>query len=53
MWRAVELETLARQYWHALLIGDPVILSDEAIAEASAAFDSYGVQPGESGKKDE
>ena len=31
--RAVELETLARQYWQALQIGEPVILSDAEIAK--------------------
>lgn len=44
MWTAVELETIAKQYYHALLIGGPVILSDEAIADARRGFDSYGLQ---------
>ncbi len=44
MWLAVELETIARQYYHSLTIGGPVLLSDEAIAETMAAFGSYGVQ---------
>lgn len=44
MWRAVELETIARQYYLSLMIGGPVILSDGAIAETAAAFGSYGVQ---------
>ena len=44
MWLAVELETLARQYYHSLLIGGPVLLSDEAIAETAKAFGSYGLQ---------
>lgn len=43
MWLAVELETLARQYYHALLIGGPVLLSDAEIAETAAAFGSYGL----------
>ena len=44
MWRAVELETIAKQYHHALLLpGGPVILSDGAIAETLEAFRSYGV----------
>ncbi len=44
MWRAVELETIAKQYHHALLLpGGPVILSDAAIAETLQAFHSYGV----------
>jgi L-fuculose-phosphate aldolase len=43
MWRAVELETIARQYYLSLALG-PVILSDAQIAETMAAFSSYGVQ---------
>jgi L-fuculose-phosphate aldolase len=42
MWLAVELETIARQYFLSLLIGGPVLLSDDEIAEAQAAFASYG-----------
>ena len=44
MWRAVELETLARQYYHSLLIGGPVLLGPDAIAETLAAFAGYGLQ---------
>ncbi len=44
MWLAVELETIAKQYYYTLLIGGPVILSDAQIAETAAAFGSYGVQ---------
>ncbi len=44
MWRAVELETIARQYYHSLLIGGPVLLSDEEIAETARKFENYGVQ---------
>lgn len=43
MWRAVELETIARQYYLALALG-PVILTDEQIADTMKAFGSYGVQ---------
>jgi L-fuculose-phosphate aldolase len=42
LWLAVELETLAFQYHQSLLLGDPVILSDEAIAETAAKFATYG-----------
>jgi len=42
LWLAVELETLAFQYHQSLLLGDPVILSDEAIAETAAKFSTYG-----------
>lgn len=45
MWRMVELETLARQYHHSLLLpGGPVILSDAEIAEVLGGFGSYGLQ---------
>ncbi|WP_084174607.1 class II aldolase/adducin family protein [Afifella pfennigii] len=42
MWLAVELETLARQYYHALLIGGPVLLTEAEIAEAAEAMAGYG-----------
>lgn len=44
MWRAVELETIARQYYSTLLIGGPVLLSEAQIADTSKGFGSYGVQ---------
>jgi L-fuculose-phosphate aldolase len=44
LWRAGELEAIARQYWQSLLIGGPVILSDAAIAETLERFGSYGLQ---------
>lgn len=44
MWLAVELEALARQYVTTLMIGGPVLLSDAEIAEARAAFASYGLR---------
>ncbi|WP_118135557.1 class II aldolase/adducin family protein [Oceanicella sp. SM1341] len=43
MWLAVELETLARQYHNALLIGGAVVLSDAQIEETLAAFKGYGL----------
>ena len=43
MWRAVELEAIARQYYLALAL-DPVILTDEQIADTLSGFSSYGVQ---------
>jgi L-fuculose-phosphate aldolase len=42
MWRAVELEALARQYHQALQIGEPVILSTAEIDETLALFAGYG-----------
>ncbi len=44
MWLAVELETLARQYFNTLLIGGPVLLDEAEIADAAKSFGSYGLQ---------
>ena len=44
LWTAVELETLARQYYHTLAIGGPVMLSDEQIEETLRAIATYGLQ---------
>lgn len=44
MWLAVELETLARQYYQSLLIGGPVLLNDDEIADTMRGFGSYGFQ---------
>lgn len=51
MWLAVELETLARQYYLSLAIGTPHILSDAEIAEAAQSFASYGVRAHGEAKK--
>ncbi len=42
LWRAVELETISKQYTHALMLGDPHILSRAEINEALAQFAVYG-----------
>ena len=44
MWRAVELETLAKMYVVARSIGRPHILPDEEIALTVERFKSYGYQ---------
>ena len=44
MWAAVELETIAKQYYHALLIGGPVILPDDEIEGVAKSFGTYGHQ---------
>ena len=44
MWRAVELETIAKQYYLSLQIGGPMLLSDAEVDETLAAFAGYGVQ---------
>ena len=42
MWLAVELETIARQYYLSLAIGGPVLLPDAEIAHVMEGFKSYG-----------
>lgn len=44
MWAAVELETIAKQYYHALLIGGPIVLSTTEIDGVRKGFASYGLQ---------
>ena len=44
MWRAVELETIAKQYFYSLQIGGPHILNEAQIAETAAKFGTYGLQ---------
>jgi L-fuculose-phosphate aldolase len=44
MWLAVELETIARQYYLALALGPPFILSDADIEDTAKGFASYGLQ---------
>ena len=41
---AVEVETLAAQYWRALQIGDPVILPPEEMAVVLEKFRDYGAR---------
>jgi len=47
LWLAVEIETLCRQYWTAMLAGKPVILTDEQMASVLKRFKTYGKQSGE------
>ncbi len=44
MWLAVELETIARQYYHSLLLGGPVLLTPDEIADTRKGFTTYGLQ---------
>ena len=44
-WLAVELETIARQYYLALAIGGPVLLDDAEIERVKEKFKSYGPRP--------
>lgn len=41
---SIEVETLARQYWHACRIGEPVLLSEAEMAEVIMQFGDYGQQ---------
>jgi L-fuculose-phosphate aldolase len=44
MWLAVELETIAKQYYYSLLMGGPVILPDAAVEEARDSMQGYGLR---------
>jgi L-fuculose-phosphate aldolase len=44
MWRAQELEALARQYYLASQLGEPVLLSAEEIEKNLKLFAGYGPQ---------
>ncbi len=44
MWLAVELETIAKQYWHSMLCGGPVLLTEAEIADTMKSFGNYGLQ---------
>lgn len=43
MWRAVEVENLARQYALSLQVGTPVLLTDGEVADVLAKFSTYGL----------
>jgi L-fuculose-phosphate aldolase len=42
MWLAVEVETLAAQYWRALQVGKPNILSEAQVQTVMEKFRTYG-----------
>jgi L-fuculose-phosphate aldolase len=44
MWRAVELETLARNFYLSCTIGQPVILPDDEVARLTERFTDYGAK---------
>lgn len=44
MWAAVELETLARQYYHARTAGELNVLPDEEVAVVREKFKDYGLR---------
>lgn len=45
VWRMAELEKLARDYFHALLIGGPVLLDAMEIERVKAKLKTYGQKP--------
>lgn len=44
LWLANELEALAHQHFHTLLIGGAYLLTDEQIADTARGFATYGLQ---------
>ncbi len=44
MWLAIEVETLARQYFNARLLGKPKLLSAKEIAHVVEKFKNYGMK---------
>lgn len=52
LWRAIEVESLAHQYWAASLMGKPVQLSDAQMTTVLARFKTYGKQPDQLSKTD-
>ena len=47
LWRATELETIARQYHHSVQVGGPALLSEAEVRETQAALADYGRDAGE------
>jgi len=47
----VEVEALAKQYWHARQLGEPVLLTDAQMDEVLQQFCGYGKQPGRNGAR--
>ena len=45
MWLAVEVETLAHQYFNTLLLGGPHVLSGDEIARVLEKIKDYGMRP--------
>ena len=45
MWLAVEVETLARQFFNVLQLGQPRTLPDDEIERVVEKFKSYGMKP--------
>lgn len=54
LWMAIEVETLARMYQQALVLGEPPVLPDDEMARVIAQMKrmSYGLGPEEEGAND-
>ena len=52
LWLAIEVETLCRQYWTAMLAGKPVILNEQQMTTVLKRFKTYGKQAGDMVKGD-
>jgi L-fuculose-phosphate aldolase len=51
MWLAVEIETLAKQYYLTLAIGGPILLDDTEIDRVKKKFKTYGLRSATRGKR--
>jgi L-fuculose-phosphate aldolase len=45
MWLAVETETIAKQFFYARMLGNPVVLGEPEIDDTRRAFAEYGQKP--------
>ncbi|RFC67169.1 MULTISPECIES: class II aldolase/adducin family protein [Mesorhizobium] len=54
LWLAIEVETLSKMYTHALMLGEPPILSDEEMERVIGQMNrmSYGLAPDAEGTND-
>ncbi|MDH3691518.1 MAG: class II aldolase/adducin family protein [Gammaproteobacteria bacterium] len=48
---AVEVETLAKQYWHTRQLGEPVLLSDKELDRVRGLFAGYGQESSKAGER--
>lgn len=51
MWAAVELETLAKQYYYAKMAGNMIVLPDDEMENVLELFKSYGQKAKEQGEQ--
>lgn len=51
LWLAVEVETLARQYYHTLVLGGPPLLPDDEIERVREKMQGYGANTRQRGER--